>query len=72
MCLDDFLSSAFPKIAAATFEFLARHPYELKLFLCGAGKGVLCRAKKQRVYRVSKGEFGKRAEAKTIGELNVI
>ncbi len=50
ICVDDFLSAGFPQVSAVTFEFLRDHPYELKLFLCGYGKGYLCRPKKQRDY----------------------
>jgi predicted O-methyltransferase YrrM len=50
ICLDDFLSDAFPQVSAVTFEFLRDHANDLKLFLCGYGKGYLCRPQKQGDY----------------------
>jgi predicted O-methyltransferase YrrM len=50
ICLDDFLSIGFPQVSAVTFEFLKDHPDDLKLFLCGYGKGYLCRPEKQHDY----------------------
>jgi predicted O-methyltransferase YrrM len=50
ICLDDFLNTSFPQVSAVTFEFLKDHPDELKLFLCGYGKGYLCRPRKQHDY----------------------
>jgi hypothetical protein len=46
ICLDDFLNAGFPQVSAVTFEFLKDHPDDLKLFLCGYGKGYLCRPEK--------------------------
>jgi hypothetical protein len=43
ICLDDFFSPRYPQLTAATFHFLAAHPHELTLFLCGHNKGYLCR-----------------------------
>jgi len=43
VCLDDFFSPMYPQLTAATFHYLAAHPHELVLFLCGFNKGYLCR-----------------------------
>lgn len=43
ICLDDFFSHMYPQLTAATFQFLATHPHELTLVLCGQNKGYLCR-----------------------------
>jgi hypothetical protein len=43
ICLDDFLVASYPQITMATFAFLERWKDELTLFLCGFGKGYICR-----------------------------
>jgi hypothetical protein len=50
ICLDDFLNYGFPQVSAVTFKFLEDHPDDLKLFLCGYGKGYLCRPGEQDCY----------------------
>jgi predicted O-methyltransferase YrrM len=43
ICIDDFFNPAYPQISAATYMWLANHPFELELFLCGDNKAYLCR-----------------------------
>ncbi len=50
ICIDDFFSPSFPQVTAATFRFLDARRGEFALFLVGAGKGYICRARAQRVY----------------------
>lgn len=48
--LDDFFSTSYPHITAAVFEFIAQHPAELMLFLCGFNKAYLCRPRAGQYY----------------------
>jgi hypothetical protein len=50
VCLDDFMSPAYPQITAATFAFLERHRDELTLFLAGFNKGYVCRTAQAQAY----------------------
>jgi predicted O-methyltransferase YrrM len=50
ICLDDFMSPAYPQITAAAFTFLERHRDELTLFLAGFNKGYVCRTKQAQPY----------------------
>jgi predicted O-methyltransferase YrrM len=43
ICLDDFFNPMYPQVTAATFQYLAAHPHELTLVLCGHVKAYLCR-----------------------------
>lgn len=43
MCIDDFFNPAYPQISAATHMWLANHPFELELILCGDNKAYLSR-----------------------------
>ena len=43
ICIDDFFNPAYPQISAATYLWLANHPFELELVLCGDNKAYLCR-----------------------------
>ncbi len=43
ICVDDFFSPAYPQISAATYMWLANHPFELELIFCGDNKGYLAR-----------------------------
>lgn len=51
ICLDDFMVSSYPQITMATFVFLERWKDELTLFLCGFGKGYICRTASAPIYR---------------------
>lgn len=50
ICLDDFLVASYPQITMATFAFLERWKEELTLFLCGFGKGYICRTAYAKTY----------------------
>jgi predicted O-methyltransferase YrrM len=50
VCLDDFMSSAYPQITAATFAFLERRRDDFTLFLTGFNKGYVCRTSQAQVY----------------------
>jgi len=50
VCLDDFMSPAYPQITAATFAFLEQHRDDFTLFLTGFNKGYLCRTTQAQVY----------------------
>jgi predicted O-methyltransferase YrrM len=50
VCLDDFMSPAYPQITAATFSFLEKHRDELTLFLAGFNKGYVCRTTQAPAY----------------------
>jgi predicted O-methyltransferase YrrM len=43
ICLDDFMSSAYPQVTMAAFRFLDRRAGEFTLFLSGFNKGYVCR-----------------------------
>ncbi len=43
VCLDDFFNPMYPQVTAAAFQYLAAHPHELTLVLCGHLKAYLCR-----------------------------
>src|SRR5262249_45284395 len=44
ICLDDFLTPAWPEVTVATFDFLTGREHDLVLFLAGYNKGFLCRS----------------------------
>lgn len=43
ICVDDFFNPAYPQISAATYMWLANHPFELEMILCGENKVYLAR-----------------------------
>ena len=43
ICLDDFMSPRYPQITIAALRFLDRLEGGFTLFLCGFGKGYICR-----------------------------
>jgi predicted O-methyltransferase YrrM len=43
ICVDDFFNPAYPQITAATYMWLASHPFELELIFCGDNKAYLAR-----------------------------
>lgn len=45
LAIDDFMSPSYPQITAAVFEWLANHPRDFRLFLCGFNKGYCCRVR---------------------------
>jgi len=51
VALDDFFSPQYPQITAATYDYLARHPYSFCLMLVGFLKGYLCRPAAYRHYQ---------------------
>lgn len=44
ICLDDFLTPAWPEVTVAIFDFLAARENDLVLFLAGFNKGFVCRS----------------------------
>jgi hypothetical protein len=48
--LDDFFSESYPQITQALFSYLHSNPSEFSFFLCGGGKGYLCRPMKAPFY----------------------
>lgn len=50
ICLDDFMSPCYPQVTIAVVRFLERREGVLTLFLCGFGKGYICRTGAARTY----------------------
>ncbi|MGH7542826.1 MAG: class I SAM-dependent methyltransferase [Gemmatimonadota bacterium] len=50
ICLDDFMSPCYPQVTVAVVRFLERRKNVLTLFLCGFGKGYICRTGAARPY----------------------